>query len=75
VYKMYGHVDGAAALFELFMQQREDSSRVQFEKFVSTHPLDQERINRITRLAAENGWLTVGDVTSLPDDYKNWLSR
>ncbi len=75
VFEMYGHVDGAAALFDLFMQQRQGDTGGQFEKFVLTHPLDQERIDQINQLAKENGWLTVGDLTPLPDDYIDWLQR
>ncbi len=75
VFEMYGHVDGAAALFNLFMQQRQGDAGGQFEKFVLTHPLDQERIDQINQLAKENGWLTVGDLTPLPDDYIDWLQR
>ncbi len=75
VYKMYGHVNGAAALFELFMQQRERGAGTQFEKFVSTHPLDKERIDQINELARENGWLDIGDLTPLPNEYRSWLQQ
>ena len=74
VYAMYGHVDGATVLFELFMQQRGSGGGTQFEKFISTHPLDQERIDRISQLASENNWIAVGDLTPLPKNYKEWLS-
>lgn len=70
---MYGHVDGADALFNLFMQQRGENGSTQFEKFLSTHPLDEQRISRVYRLADENGWLTRGAITALPDDYQRWL--
>lgn len=73
VFEMYGHVDGASALFELFMSQRQANSGAQWEKFVSTHPLDQDRIDQISQLAQENGWLEVGDLTPLPDKYADWL--
>lgn len=75
VFKVYGHVDGASALFELFMQQRQGNAAGHFEKFVLTHPLDQERIDQIHQLAEENNWLAVGDLTPLPDDYNNWLQQ
>ena len=74
VYKMYGHVDGASALFELFMQQRQASAKgAHLEKFISTHPLDQERIDTLNQLARDNNWLATGDLTPLPDAYSNWL--
>ena len=70
---IYGHVGGAESLFELFMQQRQQGASGTFEKFVSTHPLDQQRIDYIGELAAENSWHRQGDVTPLPDNYKDWL--
>lgn len=72
---MYGHVDGAGSLFELFMQQRQQDGSGGFEKFVSTHPLDQQRIDQISDLATENNWLTTGETTPLPDQYADWLSH
>jgi len=68
---MYGHVNGADALFKLFMQQRGD--RGHLESFLSTHPLDEQRIERIARLAKESDWLTDGDLTQLPANYNSWL--
>lgn len=74
VNEMYGHVEGADALFKLFMQQRGDSGgSSQFEKFLSTHPLDVQRIDRVNQLADDEGWLTRGAVTLLPENYKDWL--
>jgi len=69
---MYGHTNGADTLFKLFMQQR-GAGGGQFEKFLSTHPLDEQRIERIFRLAKDNDWRTSGEVTSLPPNYKQWL--
>ena len=68
---MYGHINGADALFKLFMQQRGTGG--QFEKFLSTHPLDEQRIERVLQLATDNGWQINGEVTSLPVNYKQWL--
>jgi len=68
---MYGHVNGADALFKLFMQQRGEQGHL--ESFLSTHPLDEQRIERIARLAKESDWLTDGDLTQLPESYNSWL--
>ncbi len=70
---IYGHVGGAAALFELFMQQRQGGSSGQFENFVSTHPLDQQRIAQIDRVARDNRWSVSGQLTPLPDGFQQWL--
>jgi len=74
VNNMYGHVQGAASLFELFMLQRRQGASANFEQFISTHPLDQQRIDQISELASENGWLLEGELTPLPDEYTEWLS-
>lgn len=75
VNKVYGHVEGASALFELFMQQRQGNSGDQLEKFISTHPLDQQRIDQIAALAESNNWSTTGPLTALPEAYDAWLSQ
>jgi len=75
VNEMYGHVNGTAALFELFMDQRSTEPARQFEKFVSTHPLDQQRIENIDILAREYDWHTEGEVTPLPDEFGSWLQQ
>ncbi len=73
VNKMYGHVAGAGALFEAFMQQRDADANTKFDKFLSTHPLDEQRIQKIKDLAIERQWQLEGETTPLPDDYRNWM--
>jgi len=78
VNSMYGHVAGAGALFETFMQQKAQQQKLEstvasFESFLSTHPLDLERIERIQTLATENAWRTDGELTPLPVEYESWL--
>ena len=74
----YGHVFGASRLFEIFKIHRggaTDSKPGWFERFASTHPVDDDRINRIATMSAENGWAMQGEVTPLPEDFLVWLSR
>lgn len=75
LYSTYGHVSGAAELFELFNDQRDDDSVLPewIERFSSTHPLDEDRINRIEEIAREKQWPTEGGITPLPKDFKRWL--
>jgi len=70
---MYGHTNGAGALFELFMQQREGGGK--FEKFLATHPLDEQRIEAIVKRSTVNGWQTHGETTPLPPNYEKWLHQ
>lgn len=72
---LYGHVGGAADLFELFKESRESSSRTPewTERFFSTHPPDDDRIGDIAMRAQTEGWQEDGDLTSLPAEFANWL--
>ncbi|ASJ76536.1 M48 family metallopeptidase [Granulosicoccus antarcticus] len=74
---LYGHLNGASTLFELFSEARGESaskaSPAWVERFFSTHPRDEDRTGSIARIAAENGWQTTGEVTPLPADFKLWL--
>ena len=75
---LYGHVNGASTLFELFSVARgkgEKGSRPAWlERFFSTHPRDEDRIGSIARIAAENQWQSEGDLTPLPADFRRWLA-
>lgn len=72
---LYGHVNGAADLFELFKQSRESSSKAPAwtERFFSTHPLDDDRIGDIAKRAQAEGWQETGRLTPLPVEFKKWL--
>jgi len=72
---LYGHVNGAADLFELFKQSRDSSSRTPAwsERFFSTHPLDDDRIDDIAKRAQIEGWQEEGPLTPLPTDFADWL--
>lgn len=72
---LYGHVNGAAYLFELFSSKRGDGSKVPawMERFVSTHPRDEDRIEQITERADKEGWLLDGELTPLPAGFSQWL--
>lgn len=76
LYETYGHVGGAAELFELFSELRGDSPAALtqwFERFSSTHPLDEDRIMRMNSLAGENEWPVNGRLTQLPTGFSQWL--
>ena len=72
---LYGHVNGSASLFELFKQSRESQSKTPgvTERFFSTHPLDDDRIDDISKRARAEGWRESGPVTPLPAEFANWL--
>lgn len=74
---LYGHVNGASALFELFARTRGSSTSERarwLERFLSTHPLDDDRVLRITQHALQRQWQTQGELTPLPEDFSRWLA-
>ena len=75
---LYGHVNGASTLFELFSTARGKSaskaSPAWLEQFFSTHPRDEDRIGSIARIAVENQWQTEGELTPLPVEFRRWLA-
>ncbi|MEZ5477625.1 MAG: M48 family metalloprotease [Thiolinea sp.] len=75
VQAVYGHASGATDLFKALQQlHRRDSPDEPASAFFSTHPLDQQRIDQLTRLAEEQGWLHGNDqVTPLPAEFQDWL--
>ncbi len=74
VEKMYGHVNGAGDLFELFMLQRGEDDQRDWETFLSTHPLDADRIEFVEFYALSKGLSQRGDLTALPAQFATWLS-
>jgi predicted Zn-dependent protease len=71
---IYGHVNGADDLFELFEIIRAGQQADLLEPFFSTHPLDNQRIQSIEKQAIANGWFQQGNITPLPEDFLLWLN-
>ncbi|PID61053.1 MAG: hypothetical protein CSB44_08265 [Gammaproteobacteria bacterium] len=71
----YGHVNGAAALFEIMAEARGSDGDYPswLERFSSSHPVDDDRIAAIARHAADNGWSVTGELTPLPAGLQRWL--
>jgi predicted Zn-dependent protease len=64
VQRLYGHVAGAVDLFEMLEGERRHG--VEPPQFLSSHPLDRDRIESMQRLALEMGWPAEGEVSPLP---------
>lgn len=65
LFKRFGHVKGADELFKI-LQNKENSEREPF-LFLSTHPLNEQRVTAIMQLASENNWSLEGEVIPLPE--------
>ncbi len=61
----YGHVNGADTLFKTFLKI-EDEMDMHTPEFFSTHPLSEDRISNIEKLANKQQWSVKGDLTQLP---------
>lgn len=69
-----GHVSGAADLFHALQEERRGRGTGEQPAFFSTHPLDEQRIASIARVAREQGWADDRTTTPLPAGFKNWLA-
>jgi len=63
---LYGHVQGADALFQR-MAELLFADEYRVPAFFSTHPLDEERIYAIQDLAERNRWPSQGELTPFPE--------
>jgi len=75
VNKIYGHVNGADMLFQVFKSQGATNEKVPdaLRSFVETHPAVEDRIDAITERVKKEGWDDKGELTPLPAEFKNWL--
>jgi predicted Zn-dependent protease len=71
--KVYGHVGGAQELFKVMQAERGEGHEP--PKFLSTHPLTEERIKRIKEMAKSKGWALNGKLTSLPAPLSEFESK
>ena len=69
----YGHINGAIDLFTVLMAEK--SASAPHITFLSTHPLDETRIQNIRKYAKQKGWSSSGKLTPLPDDIKKSLLK
>jgi len=71
----YGHVNGATALFDMFSDAQGPTSRSSraLERFLSTHPRDQDRASDVRERVLSEGWTMQGQLTPLPHGFDRWL--
>lgn len=72
---LYGHLNGATALFDMFSSARgsKAASPKLLERFLSTHPRDQDRVSEVRDRAENENWSMQGALTPLPDGFTDWL--
>lgn len=70
-YRLYGHIDGTDDLFKIMKRARVEMGAGEPPGFLSSHPLDDDRVDSVKRIGEENGWSSHGDLQSLPDAIAN----
>jgi predicted Zn-dependent protease len=63
--RYYGHVNGANALFNIFIKNQHQVDKF-IPEFFRTHPLSENRNEEIQKLADKNNWPVTGDTVMLP---------
>jgi len=61
----YGHVAGAVDFFERLPGTPGEVGE-QIASYLSTHPVNRERVDALLRAAGEEGWATSGELRPLP---------
>lgn len=66
----YGHIGGSREVFAKLevIQQRKGIKQL---PFLSTHPLNKNRISNTTKLSLQNSWDTKGKITKFPEFIQN----
>ena len=72
--RMYGHVAGADEVFTL-LQKESARGTGNLPAVLRTHPLDQDRIDAIARIAAANGWPMQGPTQPLPEEIRRLTEK
>jgi len=70
---IYGHLNGGAELFQIFHDAREEMEADEPSEFFSTHPQDEKRIESFSTMAQQKNWSEKGELTPLPDFFKDAL--
>jgi len=72
--RMYGHVAGADEVFKL-LQEESTRGIGSLPAILRSHPLDQDRIDAIARIAAANGWPMQGPTQPLPEEIRRLAEK
>ncbi len=68
---MYGHVDGATDLFDVF--RKLEKNRLASPEFFNSHPLTDKRLQRIEKFKSETGQPNKVSKTPFPAGFSDWL--
>jgi predicted Zn-dependent protease len=66
VIQRYGH--GGHSL-DLFKRLQEEETKLKIAEYFYSHPLSENRVNKLEKIATENGWKMEGEKTVLPEVF------
>jgi beta-barrel assembly-enhancing protease len=68
IIERYGHGGHSLDFFKRLNNKEKEENRLQLRlsEYFSTHPLSQDRINYLKKIAEEKGWYMEGELTPLP---------
>lgn len=69
IVSLYGHTAGTKNLFQV-LQSSEAKGNIRTPEFLSSHPVTQNRIENIDKMATELNWKTTGEITALPEEFR-----
>jgi len=70
---VYGHAGAATETFRVLSGAAVAKGMREPPKFLSTHPVTKERIERLERMIAQNGWKSDGPRTPIPQAVRDAL--
>jgi len=73
VVSLYGHTAGTKTLFKI-LQSSEAKENIRAPEFLSSHPVTQNRIENIDKMATTLNWKTTGEITALPEEIKTYFN-
>lgn len=72
---VYGHAGGARQTFSMLQAAAREHGRTEPVKFLSTHPLSEERVARLAALIERNGLQADGPRTPIPQAVREALEK
>jgi predicted Zn-dependent protease len=69
----YGHAGGATETFRAMSGAAAEKGLREPPKFLSTHPVTRERIEKLERMIVQNGWQPEGERTPVPQAVRDAL--
>ena len=67
VIQYYGHGGDSLQFFE---KVKSKDFRNRLSEYFSTHPLTQDRIDKLQQIATANNWQMSGEITPLPEEFR-----